>query len=546
MFIEQSAEAIWCFESPEPMPINLSEERQIKYIMETDCLTECNNMMARMYGFDDAKQILGTKLKDFLDPANPANIEYLRLFIRSNYRLINAESCDVYKDGRPKYLLNNMIGVVKDGRLLRVWGTQRDITTEKQATWRLSSNEEKFRTLTETVASAIFIFTEERFFYVNPAMERLSGYSKEELLSLRFIDIIHPDFREIAQEITRNRLNRSKSLIHHELKIITKSGDERWIDMAIEMTVYEGKTARFATAIDITERKLNNSIKDIIYRIAQAQDVYRNVDDILTEIHKLIQEVVSAKNISIALYDKENNLLSFPYFTDEIVKFCPSRKAGKGLIEYVLKNKKSLLCTRKMSEELKKRGKIKAKLQSRVWLGVPLILEKRVIGVLAVQDYADEDCYGKKHQNILESISVQIAKVFDRKHISRAFQQDKERYKAFIEENPIGQFLTNADGVVIDSNKAFMQLLGYNSHKEMLHANIRIFGTPKRKQNNLLKKMRKTTTFHNLKMKLMNASGHSMVIAGSLSAVHDLTGDLICIKGTMVSEGTKKSKVLKR
>ncbi len=357
MFIEQSAEAIWCFESPEPMPINLSEERQIKYLMETDSLTECNNTMARMYGFENAKQILGTKLKDFLDPTNPANIEYLRLFIRSNYRLINAESHDVYKDGRPKYLLNNMIGVVKEGRLFRVWGTQRDITTEKQAAQRLSSNEEKFRTLTETVASAVFIFAEERFLYVNPAMERLSGYSKEELLSLRFVDIVHPDFREIVQERTQKRLNRSKSVINREMKIVTKKGEERWIDIAIEITLYDGKPARFATAMDITERKLNVTAKDMLYRIAQTQDVCENMSDLLSEIHKLIQEVVPARNFFIALYDEENDILSFPYFVDKIVKSCPARKTSKGLFEYVTKDKEAVSLYIKNERRIEETGK---------------------------------------------------------------------------------------------------------------------------------------------------------------------------------------------
>jgi PAS domain-containing protein len=132
-FIEQSAEAIWCFESPEPMPINLSEERQIKYLMEIGSLTECNDTMARMYGFECAEQLLGAKLKDLLDPADPANIEYLRSFIRSNYRLLNAASHEIDKEGKSKYFLNNMIGIVEGEKLVRVWGTQRDITVKEQA-----------------------------------------------------------------------------------------------------------------------------------------------------------------------------------------------------------------------------------------------------------------------------------------------------------------------------------------------------------------------------------------------------------------------------
>ncbi len=131
-FIEQSAEAIWCFESPEPMSIHLSEERQIKYLMEISSLTECNNTMAKMHGFEYAEQIIGAKLKDFLDPADPINIEYLRSFIRSNYRLVNAPSHKIDNDGKLKYFLNNMIGVVKNEKLVRVWGTQRNITEEKE------------------------------------------------------------------------------------------------------------------------------------------------------------------------------------------------------------------------------------------------------------------------------------------------------------------------------------------------------------------------------------------------------------------------------
>jgi PAS domain S-box-containing protein len=389
VFVEQSAEAIWCFESPEPMPINLSEERQIKYLMETDCLTECNNTMARMYGFEDARQILGIKLKNFLDPTNTANIEYLRLFIRSKYRLINAESYDVYKDGRPKYLMNTMIGVVNEGRLVRVWGTQRDITNEKQAAQRLSSNEEKFRTLTETVASAIFIFTEDNFFYVNPVMERLSGYSKEELFSLRFVDIIHPDFREMIQGSAHIRLNRSRLVNHHEVKIITKSGEERWVDIAIGMTNYDGKPARLATAMDITD------------------------------------------------------------------------------------------------------------------------------------------------------------KIIDRKRIEDILQQSKERNQAFIDENPICQFIADADGIVTDCNPAFTQLLGYKSHRDVIRALVNILGPSKRKQNDMLKQLRKTATVYDHAIKLANASGHAVAVVGYLGAVQDSTGAFICIKGSLVPKGSKRRKVVK-
>ncbi|MBN1398632.1 MAG: PAS domain S-box protein, partial [Bacteroidetes bacterium] len=542
MFIEQSTEAIWCFESPEPMPTDLSEERQIKYLLETDCITECNNTMARMYGFDDAKQIIGTKMKDFLDPTNPANIEYLRMFIRSNYRMINTESHDISKDGRPKYLLNNMIGVVKDGRLLRVWGTQRDITTEKQTAQRLSLNEEKFRTLTEKVASAIFIFKDGKFYYVNPAMEKLSGYSKNQLLSLRLADIVHPDFHYVIEGIEYNKPDRNRSSVHHEIKIINKNGEERWIDIAVESTVFEGKTARFATAVDITERKLGNSIKEITYQIVQVDNKYPDIKDMLAEVHRIIQGIISANNICFALYDKEKDILSFPYFTDEFVKSSPPRKAGKGLIECVIKTRKSLLCTRADCEKLKKQGKIKSRPRCKNWLGAPLIAGRKVIGVIALQDYYNANAFGKTQKKLLETIAEQLAKIISEKKSSADIEYEKEDYKAFIEENPIGQFMTDANGIVIDGNKAFIKLLRYGSLKELLQAKINIFGKVKKKQSAILKILHKTPSIHNYTMKIADASGNPLSAAGILSAVRDQSGELFCIKGLLVSEEKKKKK----
>ena len=263
-FIEQSAEAIWCCESTEPMPIRLSEERQIKYFMEINCLTECNDTMARMYGLENAEQLIGAKMKDLLDPADPANIEYLRSFIHSQYRLVNAASHEIDKNGNPKYFLNNMIGVVEREKLVRVWGTKRDITAEKQA----------------------------------------------ELM------------------------------------------------------------------------------KDLVLRIAQIQDTSQTLDDLYAEVHRLIQEVIPVKNFYIALYDKEEDILSFPYFVDEYDKPDPPRKLGMGLTEYVLRTGKSLLCTPAVDDDLKNRGEIAlVGVPSKIWLGVPLIVSEHVIGVLAVQDY---------------------------------------------------------------------------------------------------------------------------------------------------------------
>jgi signal transduction histidine kinase/ActR/RegA family two-component response regulator len=89
--------------------------------------------MARMYGFERADEVVGRDLSEFLSRDMPANVEYLKAFIRSGYRLTDANSEEYDKNGNLRYFLNNLIGIVGNGLLQRAWGTQRDVTDSKRA-----------------------------------------------------------------------------------------------------------------------------------------------------------------------------------------------------------------------------------------------------------------------------------------------------------------------------------------------------------------------------------------------------------------------------
>jgi PAS domain S-box-containing protein len=132
VFIAQSSQGIWRYEVEEPVPVDLPEDQQIDLFYKSGFLAECNEGMARMYGLETPEELLGVRLGDLLPRSDPHNVEYLRSFIRSGYNLNSAESHEVDKEGNPKYFLNNLMGVVEDGHLVRVWGTQLDITDRKQ------------------------------------------------------------------------------------------------------------------------------------------------------------------------------------------------------------------------------------------------------------------------------------------------------------------------------------------------------------------------------------------------------------------------------
>ncbi|HET6577021.1 MAG TPA: ATP-binding protein [Gemmatimonadales bacterium] len=136
-FIELASDAVWRIEMEEPVPAALPADEQIDRFYRDAWLAECNDAMAHMYGFGSAAELVGARLGHLLPRDDPSNLEYLHAFIASGYRLADAESHEVGRDGRPRYFVNNLLGIVRDGALVRAWGSQRDITERRETMERL-------------------------------------------------------------------------------------------------------------------------------------------------------------------------------------------------------------------------------------------------------------------------------------------------------------------------------------------------------------------------------------------------------------------------
>jgi PAS domain S-box-containing protein len=131
-FVQQSTEAIWCIETSEPISTSLPVEKQIQLFFERGYLSECNDVMAKMYGYDHADSIRGIKLRDFFVLSVPQNGEFIRSFICNGYKLVNMESHEVDRFKKEHLFVNNIVGIVENRHLVRAWGTQREIAKQKR------------------------------------------------------------------------------------------------------------------------------------------------------------------------------------------------------------------------------------------------------------------------------------------------------------------------------------------------------------------------------------------------------------------------------
>jgi len=149
--IEQTTDAVFCYGFDPPIPVELPVEEQVRRIYG-GVLLECNAVCARSYGAQRPADVIGKKLTELFGTA-PGSLDRLFLsVIEGGYRIVDGEGVEKLPDGSERHFLNNAQGVVEHGRLLRIWGTFRDITDRKRLELQLRESE-KLATMGEIVGA---------------------------------------------------------------------------------------------------------------------------------------------------------------------------------------------------------------------------------------------------------------------------------------------------------------------------------------------------------------------------------------------------------
>jgi len=379
--------------------------------------------------------------------------------IKEEFRIIRG-------DGQTRWLVTKG-KVYKDsqGQLLHARGVNFDITAYKSNEQELREAEEKYRELVQSAPAGIYEidFRRKRFTTVNDAMCQMLGYSREELLNMNPFDILDEEGQARFQARIDTWLKGEEPDQHVEYRVKTR--DEGVLDVVLEasfITDEKGKpVGARVVGHDITVRKqIENQLihqNQIISGIANIfhQSLISHTKDELGQACLSVAMHITRSRIGfIGEIGSETGRLNYIAVSDPEKIFDKLRKGSEykkklphdleihGLFARVLRNGEGFF-TNNPSSHPDSRGTPEHHPALTAFMGVPLVREKKIIGMIGLGNR--EDGYDPEQLEAVQALSPAIVQSFYSKQVDITLAKEQELLREIIENIPVMLVIWNPE-----------------------------------------------------------------------------------------------------
>lgn len=380
-----------------------------------------NKAMLRKHGFKSDKEIIGkTDFELFGKEHAQQAFEDEQKIIQTGIPIINKEEKEDWADGRTTWVSTTKMPLYNNqGEIIGTFGVSRDITDKVITEEQIKNSEKLYRSLFENSVDGMFLMTDV-VLDCNQAVCEMLQYDKEFLVGLspaEFSPEYQPDGKK-SIDSAKEKIEAALNGVPQRFMWIHKRKDGELIetDVSLKDVSIAGEKLVQAILRDVTERNRNERIREALFEISEAVYTAQDINQLYEKIHKVVGKLMSSKNFYIAIYNEAEQTISFPYWVDEYDPPQPTKKLSRGLTEYVLRTGKPALIDAERDLELRRLGEVELiGSPQAIWLGVPLKVGEKTIGVIVVQDYENEKAFGEEEVQILTFVSEQIAIAIERK-----------------------------------------------------------------------------------------------------------------------------------
>lgn len=180
--------------------------------------------------------------------------------------------------------------------------------------------------------------------------------------------------------------------------------------------------------LEIAERRRAEKLQRALYEISALSVKDIDLDRFYAELHRVLGELLYAKNLAVMLYDKANDVVRFPYYADENDQLLTPdyrRPAGDGATGFVLRTRQPQLIDHARYQALLHAGQIRNVIGNtdiNAWIGAPMFYQNKVLGALILQSYDKAIGYDDDDLKLLTFVADHIAAALSRKQADEALR----------------------------------------------------------------------------------------------------------------------------
>jgi len=251
-----------------------------------------------------------------------------------------------------------------------------------------------------------------RFVYVSAAGVNIFGYTQQEMIGMRVIDLVAPADRArtlaAAQDIMNGHIHTD-----FENRYVRKDGSIVHIMWSARWS--EADQLRVAVARDVTALKQAQAMQSVLYAISEAAHASDDLADLFERSHAIVHEFLPSCCFAVALCDTAGQDIEFAYLVDD---GAPCDAALMPLLcETAVQCGAPLLLAPDAQDGLPAPLRAAAATLAGGALAVPMTTTDGVVGVIALRNGPDDAPYRTQDRDLLVFVADQLAAAIGRKQL---------------------------------------------------------------------------------------------------------------------------------
>ena len=308
----------------------------------------------------------------------------------------------------------------------------RDITERKKAEVETKKARDFLENIFKTSVDGIMVTNKGRITMVNEAIEKMTGYSKDEIIG-KHTFVFSPEgeaYQEKGKELVE-KLFKEGTVVGEEMTWLKKDGS--FLDVEVSAALLKDDKSNITSV---------SSVRDITGR--------KKIEKEIKEAKEFLENVLESSIDGIVITDNRSNILTANSAMGEMTHFTKEEMVGKHTSELLMEGEDTTHIVEKIVGEFYEKGSTTFETKHKTKDGNIINVE---CSLTMVRDDKGEHIAG---------ISI-IRDITERKTTEEALKISEEKYRSVVENANDGIYSTNEEGIILSFNKKAEEIFGYSS-----------------------------------------------------------------------------------